>query len=91
MLPCACWTRELNCSYEVLAASLLNSALDVGLADAAEDAVQDGGERPFAVEDVAAHWDFGYLLRCHVDAPLPEERIAAKATPMVEARDACRE
>jgi hypothetical protein len=28
---------------------------DVGLADAAEDAVQDAGERPFAVEDVAAH------------------------------------
>ena len=25
-LPCACWTSELNCSYEVLAASLPNNA-----------------------------------------------------------------
>src|ERR1700759_1398719 len=69
MLPCACWTRELNCSYEVLTASLLNSTSMSGWLDAAEDAVQDGGERPFAVEDVSPHWDFEYLLRCHVDAP----------------------
>jgi hypothetical protein len=63
---------------------------DVGLADAAEDAVQDAIERPFAVEDVAVHEDFEYLLGCHVDAPFARGDECREGGARVEAWDACR-
>ena len=50
---------------------LAEQQLDVGLADAAEDTVQDAGERPFGVEDMAAHQDFYYVLGCHADTSFP--------------------
>jgi hypothetical protein len=40
--------------------------LDVRLADAAEDAVQDVRERPFAGEHVAAYHHVAHLFGCHL-------------------------
>jgi hypothetical protein len=41
---------------------------DVGLADAAEDAVQDDRERPFAVEDVAPDDNPKHVFGCLVSS-----------------------
>src|SRR6266851_722123 len=43
--------------------------LHVGPADAAEDAVQDGRERPIAVEDMAAHQDLEHVFTDHTNSP----------------------
>jgi signal transduction histidine kinase len=41
---------------------LAEQRVDVGLADAAVDAVQDVGERPFGVDDVAAGVGLGLVV-----------------------------
>ena len=67
---------------------------DVGPADAAEDAARDAGERPLAVDDLAAHQhvehSFGCMLRTLIEVvgpglvarrlPISAEKASTAAT-----------
>jgi hypothetical protein len=44
---------------------LAEQLLDIGLADATEDSVQDTGERPVSIEDVAVHCHVEHSFGCH--------------------------
>src|SRR6266851_7319617 len=56
---------------------------DVWLANAAEDAVQDGRERPFAVEDVATHHHVEHVFGCHLFPSLaPVRQGTAQSRPL---------
>jgi hypothetical protein len=62
-LPCACRTRELNCSYDVLAASSPNNSPMSGwlMPPKMPPSTLENGRRP--AEDMAAHHDLEYVFR----------------------------